>query len=107
MAFLSMIGCFPSRLLLFGKINSSMTQGGSSSQACMDVPIHRSARQAGHSAEPYPQPLPPPPNPPSTEQIMRMFEERRNNDLIELLKSVQAMVDQNGNQNGRHSKLSD
>ena len=35
-----------------------------------------------------------------------MFEERRNNDLIELLKSVQAMVWQNGNQNGPHSKLS-
>ena len=38
---------------------------------------------------------------------MRMFEERRNNDLIELLKSVQAMVGQNGNQNGHYSKLSD
>ena len=38
---------------------------------------------------------------------MRMFEERRNNDLIELLKSVQAMVWQNGNQKGHHSKLSD
>ena len=38
---------------------------------------------------------------------MRMFEERRNNNLIELLRSVQAMVGQNGNQNGHHSKLSD
>ena len=38
---------------------------------------------------------------------MRMFEERRNNDLIELLQSVQAMVGQNGNQNGHHSKSSD
>ena len=36
-----------------------------------------------------------------------MFEERRNNDLIEILRSVQAMVGQNGNQNGHHSKLSD
>ena len=36
-----------------------------------------------------------------------MFEERRNNDLIELLKSVHAMVGKNGNQNGHHSKLSD
>ena len=27
--------------------------------------------------------------------------------MIELLKSVQAMVGQNGNQNGHHSKLSD
>src|SRR5215216_124212 len=38
---------------------------------------------------------------------MRMVEERRNNHLIELLKSVQAMVGQNENQNGHHSKLSD
>ncbi|XP_073353821.1 uncharacterized protein [Aegilops tauschii subsp. strangulata] len=38
---------------------------------------------------------------------MRMFEERRNKDLLELLRSVQAMVGQNGNQNGHHSKLSD
>ena len=36
-----------------------------------------------------------------------MFEERRNDDLIEILRSVQAMVGQNGNQNGHHSKLSD
>ena len=105
--FLPIFGCCSSRLLLLGKINSKMTRGGSSTQACEDVPVRRLARQAGHSPEPYPQPPPPPPNPPSTEQIMRMFEERRNNDLIELLKSVQAMVGQNGNQNGHHSKLSD
>jgi len=36
-----------------------------------------------------------------------MFEERRSNDLLEILKSVQVMVGQNGNQNGHHSKLSD
>src|SRR3990170_2854228 len=36
-----------------------------------------------------------------------MFEERRNQDLLELLRSVQAMVGQNGNQYGNHSKLSD
>ena len=36
-----------------------------------------------------------------------MFEERRNNDLIELLKSAQAMVGQNRNPNGHHSKLLD
>ena len=36
-----------------------------------------------------------------------MFEERRSNDLLEVLKSVQVMVGQNGNQNGHHSKLSD
>ena len=38
---------------------------------------------------------------------MRMFEERRNNNLMEMLKSVQVMVGQNGNQNGHYSKLSD
>ena len=38
---------------------------------------------------------------------MRMFEERRSNDPLEILKSVQVMVGQNGNQNGHHSKLSD
>ena len=36
-----------------------------------------------------------------------MFEERRNQDFLELLRSVHAMVGQNGNQNGNHSKLSD
>ena len=36
-----------------------------------------------------------------------MFEENRNNGLIEILRSVQAIVGQNGNQNGHHSKLSD
>ena len=36
-----------------------------------------------------------------------MFEEKRNNEMIEILKSVQAMVGQNVNQNGHHSKLSD
>ena len=47
------------------------------------------------------------PNPPSTEQILRMFEERQNNDLIEILRSVQDVFGQNGNQPGHHSKLSD
>lgn len=84
-----------------------MTRGGSSTHACEDVLVRHSARQAGHSPEPYLQPPPPPPNPPFTKQIMRMFEERRNNDLIELLKSWQAMVGQNGNPNGHHSQLSD
>ena len=37
---------------------------------------------------------------------MRMFEEKRNQDLMEFLKSMQAMVGQNQN-NGTHSKLSD
>lgn len=84
-----------------------MPQGGSSSQACEDVPVRRSARQAGQSPEPYQPPPPPPPHPPSTKQIMQMFEERRNNDMMELLKSVQVMVEQNGHQNGHYSKLSD
>ena len=84
-----------------------MTRGGCSSNVREGSPVRRSARQAGHSPEPYVPPPPPPPNPPSTEQILRMFEERRNNDLIEILRSVQAMVGQNGNQNGHHSKLSD
>ena len=79
-------------------------RGGSSSNVREGTPVRRSARQAGHSPEPY---VPPPPNPPSTEQILRMFEETRNNDLIEILRSVQAMVGHNGNQNGHYSKLSD
>ena len=89
------------------KIHNRMTRGGSSSNVREGTPVRRSARQAGHSPEPYVPPPPPLPNPPSTEQILRMFEERRNNDLIEILRSVQAMVGQNGNQNGHHSKLSD
>ena len=94
----SHLGC-----VVLEKINNRMTRGGSSSDACEDVPVRRSARQAGHSLKPYVPPPPPPPNPPSTEQILRMFEERRNNDLIEILRSVQAMVGQNGTQNGHHS----
>ena len=90
-----------------GKNHIRMTRGGCSSNIHEGSPIRRSARQAGHSPEPYVPPPPPPPNPPSTEQILRMFEERRNNDLIEILRSVQAVVGQNGNQNGHHSKLSD
>ena len=107
LAFPPILGYFSSRLLCIGKINNRMTRGGSSSQACEDVPVRRSARQAGHSPEPYQPPPPPPPHPPSTDQIMRMFEERRSNNLLEILKSVQVMVGQNGNQNGHHSKLSD
>ena len=38
---------------------------------------------------------------------MRMFEKRRNNDLMEIFKSIQAMVRLNGNQPASHSKLSD
>jgi len=90
-----------------GKILNRMTRGGGSSNVREGTPVRRSARQAGYSPEPYVQPPPPPPDPPSTEQVLRMFEEKRNNDLIEILRSVQAIVGQNGNQNGHHSKLSD
>ena len=83
-----------------------MTRCGSSSHGGDDVPVRRFARQAGHSPECY-QPPPPPPHPPTTEQIMCMFEERRNQDFLELLKSVHAMVGRNSSQNGNHSKLSD
>ena len=100
-------GIFSSWLLCIGKTKNRMPRGGSSSQAGEDVPVRCSARQAGHSPEPYQPPPPPPPQPPSTEQILRMFEERRSNNLLEILKSVQVMVGQNGNQNGHHSKLSD
>ena len=93
--------------VVLGKIHNRMTRRGSSSNVREGTPVRRSARQAGHSPEPYVPPPPPPPNPPSTEQILCMFEERRNNDLIEILRSVQAMVGQNGNQNSHYSNLSD
>jgi hypothetical protein len=40
---------------------------------------------------------------------MRMFEEKRNHDLMEFFRSMRAMVGQNNNNNynGSHSKLSD
>ena len=85
-------GIFSSWLLCIGKTKNRMMRGGNSSQSCEDVPVRRSARPAGYSPEPYQPPLPPPPHPPSTNKIMRMFEERRNNDLMEMLKSVQVMV---------------
>ena len=84
-----------------------MMRGGCSSNVREGSPVQRSARQAGQSPEPYVPPLPPPPNLPSTKQIMRMFEERRNNDLMEIFRSIQAKVGQNGNQPASHSKLSD
>ena len=98
---------FSSRWRCLGKNQNRMTRGGNSSNVREGTPVRRSARQAGHSPEPYDAPPPPPPNPPSTNQILRMFEERRNYDLIEILRRVQAVVGQNGNQNGHHSKLSD
>ena len=47
-----------------------------------------------------------PPQPPTTDQIMRMFEEKRNQDFLDFLKSMQSVVGQNQH-NGSHSKLSD
>src|SRR3990170_2663324 len=76
---------------------------GSSSQSSDGNPVRRSARQVGQPPEDLP---PPPPQTPTTEQIMRMFEEKRNQDLMEFLKSMQTIVGQNNN-NGTHSKLSD
>ena len=99
--------CFSSRLHWFGKNHIRMTRGGCSSNIREGSPVRCSARQAGQSPKPYVPPPPPPPNPPSTEQIMRMFEERWNNDLMEIFRNIQAMVGQNGNQPVPHSKLSD
>ena len=53
-AFSSHVWMFLIAVALIGKIKSRMTQGGSSSQADEDVPVRRSARQAGHSPKPYP-----------------------------------------------------
>ena len=97
-------GCCSSRCFVLGNIYR-MTRCGSNCHGGNDTPVHRSARQAGHSPEPY-QPPPPPPQAPTTEQIMRMFEEKRNQDLMEFLRSMQTVVGQN-NHNGNHSKLSD
>src|SRR3989337_2125371 len=76
---------------------------GSSSQSSDGNPVRRSARQAGQPPEDLP---PPPSQAPTIEQMMRMFEEKRNQDLMELLRSMQIIVGQN-NGNGVHSKLSD
>ena len=59
------------------KILNRMTRGGGSSNVREGTPVRRSARQAGYSPEPYVQPPPPPPDPPSTEQVLRMFEEKK------------------------------
>ena len=96
--------CFSSRLRCLGKNHIRMTRGGCSSNVREGSPVRRSARLAGQSPEPYVPPPPPPPNTPSTEQILRMFEERQNNDQIEILRSLQALVGQNGNQPGHTTK---
>ena len=94
--------CFSSSIRYFAmgtkfRMKRCSTQGGDG------TPIRRSARQVGQPPEDLP---PPPPQSPTTDQIMRMFEEKRNQDIMEFLKSMQTMVGQN-NHNGTHSKLSD
>src|SRR3954462_1637265 len=80
-----------------------MRRGEGSHSGDEDTPRRRSARQARLSAEHLP---PHPPQAPTPDQIMRMFEEWRNHDLMELLRGMQNIVGQNQNQ-GSHSKLSD
>ena len=63
--------------VVLGKSHNRMTWGGSSSNVREGTPVRHSTRQAGQSPEPYVQPPPPPPDPPSTEQILRMFEEKK------------------------------
>src|SRR3954471_7431766 len=80
-----------------------MRRGDDSHSGGDDTPLRRSARQGRLSPE-HP---PPPPQPaPTPDQIMRMFEERRNQDLMEPLRGMQNIVGQNQNQ-GARSKLSD
>jgi len=80
-----------------------MRRGEGSRHDDDDTPVRRSARQAGRSPEPLP---PHPPQPPTPDQMMRMFEEKRNQDLMEFLRSMQTIVGQKQNQ-GSRSKLSD
>ena len=99
--------CFPLWMLLIDLVccnGKNFRMKRCSNQAGDGTPVHRSARQAGQSPEDLP---PPPPQTPTTDQIMRMFEEKRNQDLMEFLKSMQTMVGQNHNHNGSHSRLSD
>src|SRR4051812_37806029 len=87
---------------LFGN-GYRMRRGECSQSGDDDTPRRRSARQAGLSPE---RPPPPPPQAPTTEQVIRMFEERRNQELMELLRGMQNIVGQNQKQ-GSRSKLSD
>src|SRR3954467_13389600 len=87
---------------LFGN-GYRMRRGECSHSGDDDTPRRRSARQAGLPPE---RPPPPPPQAPTTEQVIRMFEERRNQELMELLRGMQNIVGQNQNQ-GARSKLSD
>src|SRR4051794_30329181 len=80
-----------------------MRQGEGSYSGDDNTPRRRSAGQAGLSPEHLP---PHPPQAPTPDQIIRMFEERRNQDLMELLRGMQNIVGPNQNQ-GSRSKLSD
>src|SRR3954464_7438168 len=83
--------------------NDRMRRGECSQSGDDDTPRRRSARQAGLSPEHLP---PHPPQAPTPDQIMRMFEERRNQDLMELLRGMHNIVGQN-QYVGSRSKLSD
>src|SRR4051812_30184029 len=83
--------------------NDRMRRGECSQSGDDDTPRRRSARQAGLAPEHLP---PHPPQAPTPDQIMRMFEERRNQDLMELLRGMQNIVGQNQHM-GARSKLSD
>ena len=72
-----------------------MRRGEGSRHDDDDTPVRRSARQAGRSPEPLP---PHPPQSPTPDQMMRMFEEKRNQDLMEFLRSMQTIVGQKQNQ---------
>ena len=78
-----------------------MRRGEGSQSGDDDTPRRRSARQAGLAPEHLP---PHPPQAPTPDQIMRMFEERRNQDLMQLLRGMQNIMGQNQNQ-GSCSKL--
>src|SRR4051812_21016725 len=80
-----------------------MRRGEGNHSGDEDTPRRRSARQAGLSPEHLP---PHPPQAPTPDHIMTMFEESRNQDLLELLRGMQNIVGQNQNQ-GSCSKLSD
>ena len=79
-------------VVLYVGNNYRMRRGEGSNSGDDDTPRRRSARQAGLSPEHLP---PHPPQAPTPDQIMRMFEERRNRDLMELLRGMQNIVGQN------------
>ena len=76
-------------LVLYVGNDYRMRRGEGSHSGDDDTPRRRFARQAGLSPEHLP---PHPPQAPTPDQIMRMFEERRNQDLMELLRGMQNIV---------------